>query len=497
MAKTLNQAKGIEYEKFVIDKLKSEYDTLWLWKDIPEYVITDNNIIINGTNSDNMKDIGIDIVAKKNRTYTFIQCKNHDNNICVNDLAGFFFFMLTHSDSNIEGMICYSHDVSSFIKKRIKLAQPIISLRYIPFDNGIIFRPNEANYAIRYYQREALNVLSKNENKKCVLAMPCGTGKTYTVSLIAKNYCNVVVLSPLKKLTFDVLDNMSIFLGDSYKKILISSDGMRNDEHIVNLLCDKNIIGCTYDSVDVLINVIAHLKNLIIIVDEFHNLTNNCLTNENNDMYKIINSDNKIIYMSATPKMSVYHNAIYKYKWQDAISDGFTCSFNITIPTNDIIDNENLNKMLDLLKNVADIDSTNIKRGYFLIRCLLFNNNKKCIVYVTTVKNAKLFENVIVGIMKLLNTNFEICTITNKTTKKKREEYIYRFKHNEILTIMINVHILDEGIDIPECDSVYITQPNDNIDNLIQRLCRCNRITRTKKNVICIYGHLTIKLKIY
>ena len=54
---------------------------------------------------------------------------------------------------------------------------------------------------------------------------------------------------------------------------------------------------------------------------------------------------------------------------------------------------------------------------------------------------------------------------------------------------MINVHILvftlgktqrDEGIDIPECDSVFITQPNDNIINIVQRMCRANRIIKNK-----------------
>ena len=39
---------------------------------------------------------------------------------------------------------------------------------------------------------------------------------------------------------------------------------------------------------------------------------------------------------------------------------------------------------------------------------------------------------------------------------------------------------MNEGIDIPECDSVYITKPNDNIINLVQRMSRCNRILPNK-----------------
>ena len=42
------------------------------------------------------------------------------------------------------------------------------------------------------------------------------------------------------------------------------------------------------------------------------------------------------------------------------------------------------------------------------------------------------------------------------------------------------MHILDEGIDIPECDSIFITHPNNNPINLIQRMSRANRIGNNK-----------------
>jgi len=46
---------------------------------------------------------------------------------------------------------------------------------------------------------------------------------------------------------------------------------------------------------------------------------------------------------------------------------------------------------------------------------------------------------------------------------------------------MLNVHVLDEGIDIPECDSVFLTNPNNNPINIIQRISRANRITNNNK----------------
>ena len=487
--KTLNQNKGDGYEKYVVDKLRSKYDNIWLWTDVPESILIENKIIINYDNYSKYrkyrKDIGIDIVAIKDDICTYIQCKNYVNNVCIGDIAGFLFFMIMH---NVPGMLCYSNGISSFIEDQIKekasSTRLKIILNHIPFDNIEIERSDKLTYVPRYYQTEAIKILSNKKHKKVVLSMPCGTGKTYTVSMVAKNYSNVVVLLPLIKLTADVLDNTSMFIGNSYKKILISSNGLRDVNEIRKKLKKKNVIGCTYDSTDVLIKFIGELKNLLIVIDEFHNLSDNNLNDKKKAMYKILNGENKIIFVSATPK-KIMCDVKYEYEWKKAINEKFICPFNVTIPTKEVIDNDNLDKMIIFLNDISvsggDDRKEIIGQGYFLLKSILYNGNKKCIVYVTSVDGAKLFENVITGITRLLNINVKVYVITSKTSRKNREDNIHYFRNNDVLSIMINVHILDEGIDVPECDSVFITKPSENINLLIQRLCRCNRVTKKKK----------------
>jgi superfamily II DNA or RNA helicase len=360
---------------------------------------------------------------------------------------------------------------------------------------------------------QGITLLSKTLIK-CILAMPCGLGKTFTVSAIAKEYDTVIILAPLKKLTADLLKNMGIFLGDEYGKILLSSDknGTRYIDDINNKLSEnvKNIIASTYDSVDVLIKIIKKLKNVIIVVDEFHNLSENNLKNKKDNMYKILNIGIRTIYMSATPK-EIEHDVMYKFGWEKAISEKWICDFNPTIPTKEVIEDERLKQMIELCKDLREVndelepanDSINckkfkkpkrfedviekyIKKAYFLIRSLLYNENKKCIVYLTTVKKAKMFEKIVEGFMNLLNIEIKIYMITNRTSVGERENNVYSFRKNKMLSLILNVQILNEGIDIPECDSVFIAQPNKNKDNLIQRMCRCNRITGAK-NVCNMY----------
>ena len=80
----------------------------------------------------------------------------------------------------------------------------------------------------------------------------------------------------------------------------------------------------------------------------------------------------------------------------------------------------------------------------------------------------------------MLKIKLEHAQIDCTVKKLKRKEIIDNFVNAINMSIIVNVHILDEGIDILECDSVYITQPNNNMINIIQRMSRANRIMADK-----------------
>lgn len=550
MSTSDNKIKGDEYEKYVRDTLRNEYDDIWLWKDVPEYILFDNNIIKDyDYYCRNGRDIGIDVVAKKGDNLYFIQCKNHQKNVCINDLAGFFFYILTQ---NVDGILYYSNGISDNIIKTLNenlttMTQKIY-LKHLPFDNNTIITNNtifecKNNFELRDYQLAAIEKL-KNSTIS-ILVLPCGSGKTYVSYIISQDYDNIILLAPLKELTKQLLTRMIDFYKNDNKThsyILISSDadGSRQINQINNKIKKRNIIACTYDSCDILCKIIGKLKNVIIIVDEYHNLSKTNLTDPNNHVNKIINSGNKILYLSATPNLNIKHDSIYKYEWNQAISKKYICDFNITIPTNEIIDDAKLQIMLNLLENMNnenndgkdqiyfneihdEIDEINeiqnitinrnnndtkyikisnnvsnkfaekikevhtllIKKAYFILKSLLFNGNKKCIIFLTTIKKTHLFKKILIGFTNLLNIDVEYNIVTCDTSKKDRENILFDFRNSKKLSIILNVHILDEGIDIAECDSVFVANPNYNIENLVQRLCRCNRIIagKTKCNM--------------
>jgi hypothetical protein len=72
--------------------------------------------------------------------------------------------------------------------------------------------------------------------------------------------------------------------------------------------------------------------------------------------------------------------------------------------------------------------------------------------------------------------------ITYKTLNNTQTKIIENFKKDATkLNFIISVHTLDECVDIPVCDSVYITYNVKNSINIIQRISRSLRIYENKQ----------------
>lgn len=481
------KTKGDVYEEYVLNYIrnnKSQYDNGWFYKDTPEYVIAKTTLYDSYDIYCKYRncDIGADIVAIKNDTVYFIQCKNYNNIISINDLASFYFLIY---ENQLNGIVYYNGILSERLVNLSKNKVTYINLEYnnIHIDN-LILKKYENNIIIpREYQLEAVDIL-KNENRS-ILNLPCGMGKTYTSYLIAKSFKNIIIIATTRTLTEELLYIMNNYFENKYNPLLISMDGSRDLKNIKLKLCESNIIASTYDSVDILFKVINELDDIIIIIDEYHNLSNNNLNDKKNYMNKILESNHKILFLSATllegyNNEKYFGNKIYKYSWINAIKNKYICDFKIIIP-----EYNNFNNIFEILLKNLDVDYEDddiklINKAYFLLRSILYNGSKKCIVYLTTIDKANKFRNIIEWMEKILNISIDIYNIDCNTSKIKRFEYINKFKLNLNISLILNVQILNEGIDIPICDSVYITNPNNNMINLIQRMSRANRIYKNK-----------------
>ena len=477
---TYRQKIGTSYEYYVLEQIRKYFEKVWHWIDFPEKLLYELNII---KDYDKFKkyriDIGADLVAFKDNKYYFIQCKNFKDTIFIDTLADFYFLLY---ENNLNGILYYNGTLS---ERLIDLSTGRIPFINLAFNNeNIIFNEEIKEEIIpRDYQLEAYDKLKGLD--KCILSLPCSMGKTFISSMLGKDYKNVIILSPTRALAQQNLEKFKEYQKNNYNYVLVSIDGKRKVDEIEKILKSKNIISSTYDSCDVVNLLINKLDNCYIIIDEFHNLSENNIKDYNNVINKLLSRDINKLFVSATPIknfMNITEEKIYNYRWDDAIKNKYICDFDIFLPDN----SNELNKFTEIIKtNYDNTELKLIKKAYNLIKSMLFNGDKKCICYLTTIEKANIFNKILTLISNTFNIEIEREQIDCNTKRLNRNEIIEKFKKYKKLFLLLNVHVLDEGIDIQECDSVYITQPNNNIINLIQRMCRANRIymNKTKCNI--------------
>jgi len=160
----IKKVKGYSYEKYIKNYLINvEHLECWLWKDIPKDILLESKLvscerydevisIINKLKYSNIKDtnyykyitninqinkindFGIDILAKKNDNYIFIQCKNIKTSISNSALISYNKIMNRYKLN--EGIVYYTNKLHVSELSNVKYI-------HMPFDEKYII--NEIN----------------------------------------------------------------------------------------------------------------------------------------------------------------------------------------------------------------------------------------------------------------------------------------------------------------------------------------------------------------
>ena len=542
----MNKIKGDLYEKFILDYLRDKSDCngkyVWLWSDIPvKYIIncgfiTDlNKYRIASLQSDDInpyRDVGVDILQRKDNKYIFVQCKNYTGTIHVKDLSGFYMVMSNYI--NNEGHVYYTSKLSINIKENA--CNKMIKYFREPFIQSQIKTTDFKLYDFQVDAVDKLKIHFKNNNRG-ILHMPCGTGKTLIGCYLAKQYQYAIIISPLRHFAQQNLKRFNEY-DSNYKSLVIDSDNIDNATRDVNYIREfilKNInnnilLSATFKSVDIINQVIGLFDDskLLIIIDEFHNLSKanvigkqKELKNETeddsvdndeyetddesideedqDDIYKLLNGEYHILNMSATPRIyeleddadddpfeNLLGNIAYTMSWKDAIENEYICDYRIYVPS--VF--ENKQEALDELHEGINIkhlklDTTLELKCNFIINGMLYHGCKKCIAYFEDTKQLKLFYDTFVKVNdNFYRENFLIDYITYEENNKERNQSIKRFTKYDGYSILCSVRILDECIDIKQCDSVFITYNSNSKIRNMQRMSRSNRKDSDNPNKI-------------
>ena len=370
-------------------------------------------------------------------------------------------------------------------------------------------------------------------NKISLLDIPCGCGKSELFCHYARiqQYDQIFIVSPLKA---HVKQNMRRLEEGEYLPGRLK-DGKYVPEHKFityhsdqnsNLSADKIseyldkypkcVIGITSIAIKnrtVDLDSIKHrLSNVLMIFDEVHNLL------PGQEQYFVFDHFKKVLLATATPtfviKRLISDRERKTISIKKAIQNGYISDYTLYIP--DYTD-ENTGSVEDI--NIASMESK-IK---FLMNGIKKTECKKVIVYLKDINECNKYYEYLSGyspnngydivnntedtesdsdtesdvensiestgiLRKYFNNRFWIGMIHSKLKFEKRESELENFQSNkQQISILLNVRILDECIDVPKCDGVFITKliPESDI-RTVQRIFRSVRLERNKRTGVAI-----------
>ncbi len=383
----------------------------------------------------------------------------------------------------------------------------------------------EVDFTLRTYQKEAVDALNQDWENTKLLHLPCGTGKTviFCNHVKEKAYKNIFIISPLKVHVKQNLERMEEFL-PNYETLLLDSDadGSTDFEVLKENLNKNSIISTTFDSAQNILKNLFYekddldendleeddleedddeesvtsyyeskydLENTILIVDEAHNLINK------DELIKIVKSFPKVLLVTATPPSTMEEvmscELVYQYLFRKAIEEKYICDYQIYLPLLTIDEHSRISKV-DIEKPIElkDLDNDLTQKSLYLINGMLQSGSRKCIAYLSSQEECVQFTNVFSEVMKKYHylpfwIKSIICDVSDNERKHILDEFQKDDKENSI-KIICSIRILNEGVDIPKCDSIFISNVGEYSSDItmVQRMCRANRLVKERPNKV-------------
>lgn len=518
--------EGLEYEKYIQTIVNSKYEIVFTHDTIPykEYfrlgvVETMDDLRKRYLSYKNgmICDRGFDLIGKRDdQNYDVIQCKKYSKNIGPDDLGGFMTLLFACKErqldsneyANTHGIVYTSFGFTLPLLETFKNRKHI-SFVVEPFTNlSVLVEESNPKYEWRDYQIKAIQEFEHwigSGQKRINLTLPCATGKgnlsfefinvfwrkieTATVYYFAPYKSNVSDLAHRAALQFGYsVDILRIHSFDSKSKIKVTNE----KEQILEFLNKPNkrkICFVCFDSAD---KILPHIKSTsFVIFDEFHDLSKQDLTSSTSSIYKMLNGGQYncyFLFMSATPrwmeeKIVDYGKNIQTITWKGAIQKKYINDFKIYLP---ILTDEISGQEIDdqSIHNVEKIFNLQMN---FLLFGLMYTGKRKTIIFCSDkneIKEIRKALDIVIPRYTTLN-DFWVSEITLET--KHRKNVLEDFQKETRRSILFSIKILDQCIDIPECDSVFFTSLTNNKIRNIQRIARSLRIYKgkTKSAIFC------------
>jgi len=436
------------------------------------------------------RDYGMDFLAKSPAgTYHACQAKHYTSRkVSANDLGTFLAVLMGQIPN--AGYLYTSGPIEINFQECIRNSKGAIVHRELPFRAHRATPPiAEPSLHLRPYQTEAITAaLAPGKN---VLDIACGLGKTLILGhvLKARRPNRVICVAPLRISVQNLLDRISVFL-PMYRHILVDSDagGTTDADALREALEDQKpvVIYTTFASFKNVVHPIAN-KSEYLVVDEVHNAVHS------DDLCAMINAYADSLSLSATIPEEFYEKVdakrVYKYNVAEGIRNGYICDYEIVLPY--VVTTAEGGTHIDVkVPTELEDAGTWVDKALFLATGMFLYGSRRCVVYLSSCADCDAFKVAMRAVMERYHGSTLWCeAITHTDSASVRSKMLDAFQNDEAFDkyVIASVRILDEAVDLPKCDSEYITCIGDATSDIrtVQRLLRGSRLdpsNPSKKN---------------
>ena len=420
-----------------------------------------------------LKDYGADAMARSSDgTYDLLQAKYYKSNrVTAGDIGSFMASLLSLqlSHPTSKGHLYTSSrlqvDLAGF------MAHPQYPIRHVLFPwappdkrlepkKQVVLQ--DANLPLRDYQERALHELHEQDGMNA-LHIPCRMGKTIIAGHVIRSRQPriLVVMAPLKISVQNLRDThrLASFL-PAYKSILVDSDveGTTDRNEIIAFLetTGPHVIYTTYESAVNVVATIPGIEEAYLLVDEVHNVTPaDC---------EFIKRFTQGLVMSATLPEELEEElnlqTIVKVPFAQGIRDGYLTDYSIWLPFLTRNQEGETSVAVDIPDTFQQDDQTTIAQAMYLATVMLKTGARRCIVYLIRQEDCDRF---MAHASKVFEEYHGITIWTNKidgtvsTAERTKRLQDFQSDLDAQFYLLTSVRILDEAVDIPKCDSVFVT----------------------------------------
>lgn len=330
----------------------------------------------------------------------------------------------------------------------------------------------------RPYQQKAAAAIHREwdaGNKKTLVVMPTGTGKTIVFASIVNDQVekgeHVLILAHREELLQQASDKLKMVTG--LETALEKAQNSALDS-------DKMVVVASVQTLSKQNRLMKYPRDYFgtIIIDEAHHTAAKT--------YKGILEhfiDAKVLGVTATPDRSdmkslsdIFDSLAFEYKLPDAIREGYLCKINTkTIPVEVDISKVHINAgdfSAQDLGNVLDLYLDTIADA-IVREC----QNRKTVIFTPMVRISKRLCNI------LNKRNFKTAEVNGASAD--REDVLKGFDNGEYKALT-NAMLLTEGWDCPTVDCIICLRPTKSRSLYAQIVGRGTRLCEGKKNLLVL-----------